>query len=264
MTTPDDPSPPAGRVRLHVTEDGPTDASVLVLGPSLGTDLGLFDAQVKDLAERHRLIRYDLRGHGGSPVVPGPYTVADLALDVVNLLDDMGIDRFSYAGVSLGGAIGLQLAVTVPDRLERLIVMASAARFPDPPSWKARADRVRAEGTEFLVPSRIGAWVTPAFAESQPDETERLLTMLRSTPREGYAACCETIEAFDVRDRLSGITAATLVIAGADDPATSPDVVREIADGIPGARFVVVDQASHLVSAEQPEAVTAEIRQFLA
>lgn len=261
MTSQEDPSRPP---RLNVTEDGPSDAPVLVLGPSLGTDLGLFDAQITQLAERHRVIRYDLRGHGGSPVVPGPFTVADLAADVLDLVDDLGIDRFSYAGVSLGGAIGLQLAVTAPDRVERLIVMASAAQFPDPPSWKARAERVRVEGTEFLVPSRIGAWVTPGFAESHPAETERLLAMLRSTPPEGYAACCETIEDFDVRGQLSGITAPTLVIAGADDPATSPEVVREIADGIPGARFVVIPRASHLVSAEQPEAVSAEIRQFLA
>ena len=261
MTSLDEPNRPA---RLHVQEDGPSDAPVLVLGPSLGTDLGMFDAQIEDLAQQHRIIRYDLRGHGRSPVVPGPFTVADLAQDVVDLLDDRAIDRFCYAGVSLGGAIGLQLAVSVPDRVERLIVMASAAQFPDPPSWKARADRVRAEGTEFLIPSRIGAWVTPGFAESDPEETERLLAMLRRTSREGYAACCETITDFDVRDRLPGITAPTLVIAGADDPATSPDVVRGIADGIPGARFVVVPQASHLVSAEQPDAVTAEIRQFLA
>jgi 3-oxoadipate enol-lactonase len=190
--------------------------------------------------------------------------VADLADDVRSLLDELGIERFAYAGVSLGGAIGLQLAVTVPDRVTRLVVMASAARFPDPPSWKARADRVRAEGTEFLVPSRIGAWVTPPFAESHPEETERLLAMLRSTPREGYAACCETIESFDVRDRLAEITAPALVIAGADDPATTPDTVREVAGGIRDARFVVVPQASHLLNAEQPEAVTAEIRRFLA
>ena len=249
---------------LHHVADGPADAPVLVLGPSLGTDLGLFDAQARALADRFRVIRYDLRGHGGSPVVPGPYGVADLADDVLRLLDSLGVDRFAYAGVSLGGAIGLQLAVTVPERVTHLVVMASAARFPDPPSWKARADRVRAEGTEFLVPSRVGAWVTPGFAESRPEETERLLAMLRGTPREGYAACCETLEAFDLRDRLSGITAATLVIAGGDDPATPPDTVREIADGIPDARFVVVPEASHLVSAEQPDAVTAEIRRFLA
>jgi 3-oxoadipate enol-lactonase len=255
---------PQNAAVLHVVDDGPRDAPVLVLGPSLGTDLGLFDAQARELADRYRVIRYDLRGHGGSPVVPGPYTVADLADDVRRRLDELGVDRFAYAGVSLGGAIGLQLAVTVPERVTKLIIMASAARFPDPPSWKARADRVRAEGTEFLAPSRIGAWVTLGFAETHPEETERLLGMLRSTPREGYAACCETIETFDVRDRLSGITAPTLVIAGADDPATPPDTVRQVADGILDARFVVVPQASHLVSAEQPEAVTAEIRRFLA
>jgi 3-oxoadipate enol-lactonase len=262
MTTSREPEP-QNASRLHFVEDGPSDAPVLVLGPSLGTDLGLFDAQARDLADAYRVIRYDLRGHGGSAVVPGPYTVADLADDVLVLLDELGVDRFTYAGVSLGGAIGLQLAVTVPDRVDRLIVMASAARFPDPPSWKARADRVRAEGTEFLTPSRIGAWVTPGFADSHPAETERLLGMLRGTPREGYAACCETIETFDVGDRLSKITAPTLVIAGADDPATPPDTVRLIADGIPDARFVVVPQASHLVSAEQPDVVTAEIRRFL-
>jgi 3-oxoadipate enol-lactonase len=263
MTTSADPMP-TSPAALHSVADGPADAPVLVLGPSLGTDLGLFDALVPDLAQHYRVIRFDLRGHGGSPVVPGPYGVADLAGDVVELLDGLGVERFAYAGVSLGGAIGLQLAVTVPERVTRLVVMASAARFPDPPSWKARADRVRAEGTEFLVPSRIGAWVTHGFAESRPEETERLLGMLRSTPREGYAACCETIETFDLSDRLSGITAPTLVIAGADDPATPPDTVRTIADGIPGARFVVVPEASHLVSAEQPEAVTEEIRRFLA
>src|SRR4029450_5640574 len=203
---------------LHFEEDGPSDAPVLVLGPSLGTDLGLFDPQAGAVADHYRVIRFDLRGHGGSPVVPGPYSVADLADDVRSLLDELGIERFAYAGVSLGGAIGLQLAGTVPDRVTRLVVMASAARFPDPPSWKARAERVRAEGTEFLVPSRIGAWVTPAFAESPPEETERLLGMLRSTPPEGYAACCETIESFDVRDRLTEITAPALVIAGGGRP----------------------------------------------
>jgi 3-oxoadipate enol-lactonase len=257
------PGRPAGPARLHSVQDGPADAPVLVLGPSLGTDLGMFDAQVPELARTHRVIRYDLRGHGGSDVLAGPCTVDDLARDVVSLLDELGVDRFSYAGVSLGGAVGQQLALTVPDRLDRLVVLASAAQFPDPASWTERAERVRAEGTDFLVPSRIGAWVTPEFARSRPDETERLLQMLRSTPREGYAACSEAVGTFDVRDRLVEITAPTLVVAGAEDPATPPETVRLIADGIPGARFVVIPQASHLVSAEQPEAVTARIREFL-
>jgi 3-oxoadipate enol-lactonase len=258
------PGRPIGPARLHAVQDGPADAPVLVLGPSLGTDLGMFDAQVPELARTHRVIRYDLRGHGGSEIVPGPATVDDLARDVLSLLDERGVGRFSYAGVSLGGAIGQQLALIAPERLDRLIVMASAARFPDPSSWKERADRVRAEGTEFLVPSRIGAWVTPAFAQARPEETERLLQMLRGTPPEGYAVCCESVGTFDVRDRLGEITAATLVVAGSEDPATPVETVRLIAEGIPGAQFVVIPQASHLVSAEQPEAVTARIREFLA
>jgi 3-oxoadipate enol-lactonase len=250
-------------VRLHAVQDGPPEAPVLVLGPSLGTTLGMFDALVNGLADSFRLVRFDLRGHGGSPVVAGPYTVADLASDVLATLDGLGIDRFSFAGVSLSGAIGLQLAVTNPERLDRLVVIASAARFPDPPSWKERAEKVRAEGTEFLVPSRVGAWVTPSFAEAHPEPTERLLQMLRSTSREGYAACCETLEAFDVRDLLPGITAPTLAVAGAEDPATPVDTVKQVADAIPGARFVVVPHASHLVSAERPDVVTAEIHRFL-
>ena len=113
------------------------------------------------------------------------------------------------------------------------------------------------------MPSRVGAWVTESFARSHHEETERLLGMLRRTPPEGYAACCETLEAFDVRDRLPRVRVPTLVIAGADDPATPVDTVREIADAIPGARFVVVPRASHLVSVEQPDVVDAEIRRFL-
>jgi 3-oxoadipate enol-lactonase len=250
-------------VRLHAVQDGPAAAPVLVLGPSLGTELGMFDAQVRDLADTFHVVRFDLRGHGGSPVIPGPYTVADMAADVVALLDDLGIDQFCYAGVSLGGAIGQQLALTVPDRLRRLVVVVAAARFPDPASWQERADRVRTEGTQFLVSSRVGAWVTESFGRSHAEETERLLDMLRRTPPEGYAACCETLASFDLRTRLPDVPVPTLVIAGARDPATPVDTVREIADAMPCARFVVVPDAAHLVSVERPDAVDAEIRQFL-
>jgi 3-oxoadipate enol-lactonase len=249
--------------RLHADEDGPADAPVLVLGPSLGTDTGLFDAQVAAFADRHRVIRYDLRGHGRSEVVPGPCTVADLAADVLALLDRLGVERFSYAGVSIGGAIGQQLALTVPDRVEKLAVIASAAQFADPPSWAVRAEQVREQGTEFLVASRTGTWFTPEFAEREPAEAERLLAMLRATPADGYASCCEAIGAFDVRERLGEITAPTLVIAGAEDPATTGEMMRELAEGIPGAQFVVVPGAAHLPVATHPESVNAALREHL-
>ncbi|SFL79243.1 3-oxoadipate enol-lactonase [Geodermatophilus ruber] len=249
--------------RLHAVEDGPADGPVLVLGPSLGTDTGLFDAQVAEFAGTHRVIRYDLRGHGGSEVVAGTCTMADLARDVLALLDGLGVERFSYAGVSIGGAIGQQLALTVPERLEKLAIIASAAQFADPPSWPVRARQVREQGTEILVPSRTGTWFTEEWAAENPKAAERLLQMLRDTPAEGYAACCEAIGTFDVRDRLGGISTPTLAIAGAEDPATPPDMVRLIAEGIDGAEFVVVPGAAHLPNATDPETVNAALRRHL-
>ncbi|HST96435.1 MAG TPA: 3-oxoadipate enol-lactonase [Geodermatophilus sp.] len=249
--------------RLSAVVDGPDDAPVLVLGPSLGTDTGLFDTQAAEFARDFRVVRYDLRGHGGSEVVPGPCTMADLAGDVVALLDRLGIDRFSYAGVSIGGAIGQQLALTVPERLEKLAIIASAAQFADPPSWGVRAKQVREHGTDTLVGSRTGTWFTATWAEKNPDEALRLLQMLRDTPDEGYAACCEAIGAFDVRDRLQDITAPTLVVAGAEDPATTVDMVRLLADGIPESEFVVVPGAAHLPNATHPGAVDAALRTHL-
>ena len=249
--------------RLHAVEDGPAGAPVLVLGSSLGTDTGLFDPQVAEFSRTHRVLRYDLRGHGGSQVVPGPCTIADLAGDVLALLDDLDVDRFCYAGVSIGGAIGQQLALTVPDRLDRLAIIASAARFADPPSWTVRAAQVREQGTEVLVPSRTGTWFTAEWAEQEAAAADRLLDMLRATPAEGYAACCEAIGAFDVRDRLQDITAPTLVVAGAEDPATTVDIVRLLADSIPDSEFVVVRGAAHLPNATHPGEVNAALRTHL-
>jgi 3-oxoadipate enol-lactonase len=236
---------------------------VLVLGPSLGTDTGLFDAQVAAFADRLQIVRYDLRGHGASEVVPGPCTMADLAADVLALLDRLGVERFSYAGVSIGGAIGQQLALTVPERLERLAIIASAAQFADPPSWATRAALVRAEGTGAMVGSRKGVWYTEDFASQQPDEVERLLEMLRGTAAEGYAGCCEAIGMFDAREFAASVKAPTIAIAGAEDPATPPTMVRQIADTIPGAEFVTVDGAAHLLNVERPDEFSALLARHL-
>jgi 3-oxoadipate enol-lactonase len=248
---------------LYHRIDGPADGPVLVLGPSLGTDLHLFDAQVPALADRYRIVRFDLPGHGRSSAPPGPYTMAGMAAEVLALLDHLGMGRFHYAGVSIGGAIGQQLALDHGDRLLSLAVCASAARFADPASWPARADTVQAEGTEAMLASRPGTWFTHDFGRRHPAEAQRLLDMLRATTAEGYAGCCEAIGAFDVRDRLPDIRVPTLALAGADDPATPPDMVRLIADRIPGATLVVVPEAAHLVNAERPEAVNDALASHL-
>jgi 3-oxoadipate enol-lactonase len=248
---------------LHAVFDGPADAQVLVLGPSLGTDNGLFDDQVDALAERYRIIRFDLPGHGGSPIAPGPCTMARMAGDVIALLDRVGVGRFHYAGVSIGGAIGLQLALDHPDRLVSLTACASAARFADPPAWPVRAATVREKGTEAMVASRPGTWFTHQFADREPDTARRLVEMLRATSAEGYAECCEAIGAFDVRDRLSEIDVPTLTLAGAEDRATPPTMLQEIADGIDGARLVTVPDTAHLLNAEAPVTVNNELAAHL-
>lgn len=242
------------QMQLHHRFDGPDDAPVLVMGPSLGTDLGLFDAQVAAFADRFRVLRYDLRGHGGSPVPSGDATMADLAGDVVELLDRLDIDRAHYVGVSIGGAIGQHLAVHT-DRLLSLAVLASAARFADPDSWATRAATVREKGTEAMVASRVGTWFTEDWERREPAEARRLLDMLRATSDEGYAACCAAIGGFDLRGELARVSVPTLAVAGSADPATPPEFLRLIADSVPGARYAEVPGTAHLLNAEAPARV---------
>jgi 3-oxoadipate enol-lactonase len=251
-------------MKPHYVIDGPGQAPVLVLGPSLGTSLALFDPQVAALAGEYRIVRFDLRGHGSSPAPEGPYTIADLAGDVLEVADELGIERFHYAGVPIGGAIGQRLAIDAGERLASLALIASAARFANPESWPERAATVRTEGTEVLVPSRTGTWFTPGFAEREPEVTQWLLDMLRTTTREGYAGCCEAIGVFDARGQLGEIGVPSLAIAGSEDPATTPKMVRAIADGIPGAGFRSVPGGAHLVNATHPEPVTEALAAHLA
>ena len=223
-----------------------------MLGPSLGTDVHLFDAQAAAFADRFRIVRFDLPGHGDSPDPDGDLSIADLGNAVLDLVDG----PFHYAGVSLGGAIGQWLGVH-SDRLESLAVLATAAKFPNPSSWPERAATVREKGTEAMVASRPGTWYVEDFARRDPDGAERLLDMLRATSAEGYAACCVAIGGHDVRADLPSISVPTLAVAGADDPATPPSSLREIADGIPGARYAEVANSAHLLNVERPDEVNA-------
>ena len=181
---------------------------------------------------------------------------------MVALLDRLGIERAHHAGVSIGGAIAQQLTLTYPERVLSLTVIASAARFADPESWPQRADTVREHGTEAMVASRPGTWFVPAFAGT--DAAKRLLMMLRTTTREGYAGCCEAIATFDVRDQLAAVGVPVLAIAGAEDPATPPGMLQAIADSVPHGRFDVVPDCAHLLNVEKPLQVTGLLAEHLA
>jgi 3-oxoadipate enol-lactonase/4-carboxymuconolactone decarboxylase len=249
---------------LHHTTDGRDDAPALLLGPSLGTSLRLWDSQVPALARSHRVLRYDLPGHGGSPsaLLPEPgASVAALAALVLELADRLGIQRFAYAGDSLGGAVGAWLAVHHPERLTSLALVCTAARFGDPRQWHERADRVRAEGTEFLAASAPERWFTPAFRTGAA--ARALVGDQRRAEPAGYAACCRALAAFDLRGELHRVTAPTLVVAGRQDTATPPADARLLADAIPGATLLEIDGAAHLAPAEQPERVLRALQDHL-
>jgi 3-oxoadipate enol-lactonase len=246
---------------LHHVVDGPPDAPVLLMGASLGTTTAMWDPQVDALARHLRVVRFDHRGHGGSPVPPGPYTIGHLARDVLRLLDDLHVAHASVAGLSLGGMVGMALAAYAPERVDRLALVCTSAHMPPAQAWHERAAAVRRDGTAALADGALGRWFTPAFAAERPDVTGRFATMLADTPDEGYAACCEAIAAMDLRDRLGDVRAPTLVVAGADDPATPPEHAHTIAEAVTAgggaASVAVVPDAAHLAGVEQPEAVTS-------
>jgi 3-oxoadipate enol-lactonase len=238
---------------LHHEISGPGDAPVVLMGGSLGTTLEMWEGQ-RPLADRLRLVRFDHRGHGRSPALPGPYEIADLGGDVLALMDSLGIERASYAGVSIGGMVGIWLGANAPSRVERLVLANTSAHMPPASAWRERAAAVRAAGTvEVVADAVVARWLTPQFAAEHPEIRARLRAMITDTDAEGYAACCGAIERMDLRDDLPRIVAPTLVVSGSDDPATPIEHQRLIVGAIPGARHEVIAPAAHLAAVERPD-----------
>jgi 3-oxoadipate enol-lactonase len=249
-------------VRLHHVVDGDT-GPVVLLGASLGTDLSLWDDLAADLARDHRVVRFDTRGHGGSPAPEGGYTMDGLVADVLALADELGVDRFAYVGLSLGGAIGQVLALAAPQRLTALVLASTAPVFGEPSTWRARAAEVRREGLEPLVEPTFARWFTDDFRASHPEDVARVREMFVATPREGYAGCCEALATYDVTDRLGRIAVPTRVVAGSEDPGTTPEVGRSMVAAIRDADLVVVDGAAHLANVARPTEFRSAVRGHL-
>lgn len=250
-----------GAVRLHLTDEGPRDAGPpLVLLCSLGSTVDMWTPQREELTRERRVISVDTRGHGGSPVPEGPYTVEELADDVLETLDALGVERAAFAGVSLGGAMSQAIALRAPDRVAALALLCTSARFANLDVYRERAGTVRREGTASIADGVVARWFTD---DAEPGMVARMRDMIAATPPEGYAGCCEAIVAWDSRADLGRIAAPTLVISGAEDPATPPEHGQILADGIPGARFEVVPDAAHLASYQRPDVVTGLLAEHL-
>ena len=243
-------------VDVHHDVLGRDDGPIVVLSNSLGSTPWMWDGQVPTLAEGLRVVRYDHRGHGESPVPPGPYELADLGGDVLALLDRLGLARVHWCGLSLGGMVGMWLAINAPERIDRLVLCCTSARLGPPEMWAERAATVRADGVDAIADAGIERWLSPGFRERNPAVTAEVRAMLADTPAEGYAACCGAIERMDLLPDLAAISAPTLVIAAAEDPATPPEHGERIAANVPGARLVIVDDARHLATVERPQAMT--------
>lgn len=246
----------------HVVE-GPPEAPAIAFLGSLGSDMTMWAPQASALRGEYRVVRLDTRGHGGSPVPPGPYSVAELGADVLRTLDALELERVSLAGVSLGGSLALWLAANAPGRVERLIVCFSSAHYGGREAWLERAALVRAEGTEAVADAVVARWFTPALAERDPELVARMRAMIAATPAEGYAACCEALAELDLRGQLGQIIAPTLVLSGGEDPATPREHGEAIAAGVTGARFVLVQGVAHLGNYERPEVVSGLIAEQL-
>jgi 3-oxoadipate enol-lactonase len=241
------------------------DHPLLVVGPSLGTSSILWNRAASLLGNDYDVVAWDLPGHGVSPVATETFDVAALADSVVDLIDSIAPgEAFHYAGVSLGGATGLQLGIKHGERLKSLSVQNSGAKIGTPEGWLERAETVRSQGTPVMIQGSAQRWFAPGFMDREPEVSSRLLHALRDADRFSYAFCCEALAAFDVREELGSIRVPTQVIAGALDEVAPPSFAEAVAAGITGgggtATAVALEGVAHLAPAEAPAHVAELMR----
>jgi 3-oxoadipate enol-lactonase len=240
---------------------GDEGAPILVFSNSLGTSLAMWEPQVAALSQDFRILRYDTRGHGQSSVSPGAYTIEQLADDVVALLDEFEFEQVHFCGLSMGGMIGMSLAMRMPNRLRKLVLCNTAPKIGSSEMWNTRIDAVRKAGVQSVVDGVLERWFTPTFRSSSPKAIDCARQMLLNTPVEGYAACCAAVRDMDARDSVAHIKVPTLIIAGTNDPVTPPADGYFMAERIAGAEYKELP-AAHLSNIEAPAAFTMEVASF--
>ncbi|UGS91207.1 3-oxoadipate enol-lactonase [Ralstonia wenshanensis] len=253
----------ANGIDIHYRTDG-TDGPWVVLAHALGVDHQLWDSIAQRLASRHRVLRYDARGHGKTSAPHGAYTLFQLADDVAGLLDALSIEQAHFVGLSMGGMVGQVLGVRHPHRLLSLTLCDTVSYTPVSAHamWDERIGQVEAHGMSGIVEATIQRWLTTPFREAHPDVVERIRSLLRATPPHGYVGTCLAIKALDTRSSLARIACPTLVITGEQDTGAPVEAAREIASHIPDARLKVISDAAHLAPIEQEEAFLADLDEF--
>ncbi|ATG42337.1 putative 3-oxoadipate enol-lactonase [Phaeobacter piscinae] len=250
-----------GDIQLHYQLDGTADGPPLVFANSLGTDLHVWDQVVERLPKELRIIRYDLRGHGGTPATPAPYAMGTLVRDAERLLDQLQVKGCIFVGLSIGGMIAQGLAIKRLDLMRGLVLSNTAAKIGTAASWQQRIEAIKRDGIEAVADNIMGRWFAPAYRKSP--ELSHWRDHLLQQSVEGYIGCCAAIAGTDFYTPTSGLRLPTLGIAGSDDGATPADLVRETVDLIPGSKFELIRRAGHIPCVEQPEAFADRLITFL-
>ena len=250
-----------GELKTHYALTGGK-GPLLMFSNSLGTDFSMWDAQVEELQQHFRILRYDTRGHGKSSVTLGEYTGEQLGRDVLGVLDALRLERVHFCGLSMGGSIGIWLGIHAPERLHRLILSNTAARIGTKEAWNARIATVCKDGMKFVAAAVVERWFTPEFRASCKEQVTRTQKMLENSPLEGYAGCCAAVRDMDERETIAGIKTPTLVIYGGRDPVIPIPDAQFLADRITGAERIELN-AAHLSNVEQAGAFTEAVSHFL-
>jgi len=248
--------------QIHYELRGPGNLPVLVFSNSLGTTLEMWDSQLGDFTKHFRVLRYDTRGHGRSQVVPGDYTIAGLADDVIQLLDHLQLPRVFFCGLSMGGAIGIYLGAHASQRFEKLVLCNTAAKFGTPETWNTRIQAVQSGGMKAVASSVIERWYTESFRSAHTLEVEVTRTMLENANPRGYLSCCAAVRDADARSFLGDVNVSSLVLTGAYDPVTPPTDAQFLVSQIPASRYVEVP-AAHLSNVEARDEFNRQVLDFL-
>ena len=246
----------------HYQTHGPKEKPAVVFSNSLGSDLRIWDGVAARLLPHCHVVRYDLRGHGLSEAPTPPYSAVDLARDVVTLLDRLEIRGAVICGVSVGGMIAQAVALNHPERVRALVLSDTGARIGSAAAWQQRIDKVRADGVDSLVELTMERWFSAGFREKWPADIRGYSLMLRQSSADGYIGTCAALRDADFRSTAVQIRQPTLVLCGAEDIATPPELGRELASLIPGAQFSLIEKAAHLPCVEQPDAMFERMIQF--
>jgi 3-oxoadipate enol-lactonase len=256
----------AGDIRMHYTLDGPEGAPWVTFITGIANDTSLFTGQARALADRYRVLRYDLRGQGKTESTPGPYSIASLAADLVALWDALGIKRSHLVALGLGGPVAMRVAIDRPSRLIALVPTCCRARMvPDfAARWHSLTADVMKGGIEAIVEPTAQRWFSEDFKAAHPEVLDGVREMIRGTSREGYLGIVAAFLGLDIEDEIELITVPTFFMGGADDMLGGPEsLMRTLAAKVPGASYMPVPGAAHIANLQNEASYNALLRAFL-